>query len=132
MAVLPLDEEITNTVDSLQSQLFTSLQGGNNALSAFLSIWQAFELKIQSCANALQAETLDRVFGFSSMVTSVCIGAAEALSLGEEVCNEVSQELDNAIVTCRNENTSSKHGLRSGEGLYAYVLFQEVRHRLPT
>lgn len=128
MTVCPVDQEITDSIDSLHLDLFTSLQKGTSTLATFLSSWQSFELKIEACANTLQDETLDRVYNFSTIVASVVNGAAQALSVGQEVCNEVAKEIDEVISTGIGEQASGKReGIRSQTAYISLVRFQKFR-----
>ncbi|KAJ3505471.1 hypothetical protein NMY22_g17576 [Coprinellus aureogranulatus] len=92
----PIEQEIRNTLSEFQAQLFPTLRGGDSALSAFLSTWKSFEGRLRECASGLQAETLDMVLSFSSLVASVTHGLAEALSLSENLLGEISNILDDS------------------------------------
>nr|AAZ20169.1 homeodomain mating-type protein [Coprinellus disseminatus] len=103
MAFHPVDQEIVDSLASFRKQFFASLRGDNRALAAFLSSWEAFEITVEKCSDRLQSETLNLLYGFSSMVASVTQGVAEALSLSARLRQEVSNELDDQSLDSSND-----------------------------
>ncbi|KAJ3542831.1 hypothetical protein NMY22_g3358 [Coprinellus aureogranulatus] len=94
MAPGPVDQGILSSLESFETQLFASLKGGDDALSNYLSTWEAFEKKLSDCVHILQVETAERVYDFSSMVSAVVQGFAKALSLVDGIKLEAPELLD--------------------------------------
>nr|AAZ20166.1 homeodomain mating-type protein [Coprinellus disseminatus] len=107
MESLSVDQDIVNSLDLIHAQFFSSLSGGLSPLKTFLSAWRSFDDKFQLCCDSLREDTRQKIYSFSSMVTSVVEGIFRTQSFCDDLADEASALLEGAAVASSPEATAN-------------------------
>lgn len=119
-----IDAGIRQTLTSLESDFFSALQHGAEALTSFDRAWLAFVTQLEAASDQIQQDTMSKIHSFATTANVVASMLLEVDKGGDNIQRQLGQDMTKILgEEFKNLNIHDK-SIPSGQLWYAFGLRQ--------